>query len=325
MCKQKKYCIFCFRNNTEISFNREHIIPQNIGGNLYIDEVCQECNSILGRYVDIQVLKYPEILKAFSELDIPHNKSGILKNHFNVKGKSDNMEVSAIYKDGKYEMLPKEMPDGSIIVPEEKYKSTLIKMVIRDDRIKSKIFPQNYIDKEIKNISLKYDDVKPGELVHAPSVGRSVLKRRDNFKIVIEPKGKCEIERLIAKIYYEVLYLVGGSFVFSNVSLLQPVFDLIDKGKLGNGYYFSRQESKFDHAINTHLIRFVFKRTHQQLYVSFFGILDFMFMTFFHYSNFWDKIQDHQKCSNICGIHFEQDVKTGDKNFWFIDNNENIF
>jgi len=325
VCKQKKYCIFCFRDNTEISFNREHIIPQNVGGNLFIDEVCQNCNSILGRYIDIQILKYPEILRAFSELEMPHNKSGILKNYFNVKGKSDDLEVSAVYKNGKYEMLPKEMPDGSIIVPEEKYRSTLSKMVCRDDRIKSQKVTKSYIDKEINNTSTKYDNVKPGEFVHAPSIGRSVLKRRDSFKIVIEPKGKCEIERLIAKIYYEILYLVGGSFVFSNVHLLQPIFDLIDRGKLSNDYYFSRQESMFDHAINTHLIRFIFKDTHQQLYVSFFGILDFMFMTFFHYSNFWDKIKDHQKCSNIYGIHFEQNVKTGDKNFWFIDNKEIIF
>lgn len=124
-----KYCIFCFRKNTELPFNREHIIPQNVGGNLFIDDVCRDCNSNLGRFIDIQILKYPEILKAFEHLQMPHNKEGILKNYYKITGKSGDLEIPAIYQNGKYKMLPKNMSDGSMIFPEEDYLKNLDKIV----------------------------------------------------------------------------------------------------------------------------------------------------------------------------------------------------
>jgi len=324
MCDQIKYCIFCFRKNTEVAFNREHIIPQSIGGNLFIDEVCESCNSSLGRLIDIQILKYPEILEAFEYLKIPHDKSGILKNYYKITAKSDDLELAAIYQNGEYKILPKQMSDGSIIITEEAHGKTLDKMVKRDERIKSAGVSKDYVDDEINKVKQKYKIAKPGEFVPGHSIGRTLLKRREKFKIVVEPKGKCEIERLIAKIYYEFMYFVEGRFVFHNAADLMPVMALVDKGETSKAFHFSRQESKFNDPIASHLIRFVFQKTHQQLYISFFGILDFLFMTFYHHDNFWDKTEEHFGCRKIKGIHFEQNVKTGKKSFWFLDEEDNL-
>lgn len=324
MKDHSKYCIFCFRKSTELPFSREHIIPQNVGGNLFIDEVCVDCNSNLGRFIDIQVLKYPEILKAFEFLKIPHNKEGILKNYYKITGKSGNLEFPATYHDGKYKMLPKSMSDGSMIFPEEDYFKNLNKKVKRDIRLKSLNLSKDYINDEMDKIKEKYDKAKPGEIIKGDSIGRSILKRRDKFTLTIEPKGKCEIERLIAKIYYEFLYFVERNFIFKKAIELEPIFNLINKGEKSNIYYFSRPKSKLQTAIPTHLIRFIFKDTFQQLYISFFGILDFSFITFFHYSGFWKIHEEQFKCSNINGVHFEQNIQSGDKNFWFIDDKHKL-
>ncbi len=311
--------IFCFKKNTEIKLTREHIIPQNVGGNLFIDEVCNICNNKLGQTVDIQILKYPEILDAFSVLDIPHDKSGILKNYFKITGKSENFEFPAIFHNGKYKILPQSMPDGSIIFPEEDYLNNLQKIVKRDDRLKSSKVPESFIDEEINKLKNNYSQAKIGDYIDGAAIGRKLFKRRDKFKIRIESKGNCEIERFVAKLYYEFLYFVQGIFIFERSIDLEPIIRLIDGGEKSNVYYFSRQKPKFKNAIPTHLMRLLFTNRYQHFYVSFFGILDFLFMTFYHYDNFWTNHEKIFKNKEIQGIHFEQNVHTGNKNFWFID------
>jgi len=44
------YCIYCGKNCEKKS--EEHIIPESIGGNLIIDNVCETCNSNIGSKVD---------------------------------------------------------------------------------------------------------------------------------------------------------------------------------------------------------------------------------------------------------------------------------
>jgi len=78
MNDQIKYCIFCFRNNKEIQFTREHIIPQNVGGNLFIDEVCEKCNSSLGQYIDIQIFHFWKRLTKGKHLWLRNNFSTFL-------------------------------------------------------------------------------------------------------------------------------------------------------------------------------------------------------------------------------------------------------
>lgn len=319
MDSELKICIFCFRDNTELAFSREHIIPQNVGGNLFIDEVCVECNSVLGTQVDIQVLKYREILNAFKVLNIPHDKSSILRNYYNVKGESGDLTFSATYRDGEYTMVPKAMPDGSIIVPEENYKDAFEKMVKRDDRIKSINSTEDYLNDEIKNITNRYTTAQPGDFLQAPSIGRALLKRREKVEFFIKSKGRSDIFRLIAKMLYEMMYFAGGRFVFDNARALQPIIHLINSGKLTNSFHFSKEKPVFDKPIATHMIRFNFRNNLQEIYISFFGVLDFKLLTFLHYSDFWRITESQLKCNNILGLHIEQSVKTGQKKFGIVD------
>lgn len=74
MNKPTKLCIFCLRNDTEVEFTREHIIPQNIGGTLFIDDVCRTCNSEMGDNLDADILKHKGIIDAFDSLNIEYDK-----------------------------------------------------------------------------------------------------------------------------------------------------------------------------------------------------------------------------------------------------------
>lgn len=50
---ENKVCIICRKVKKDKEFNEEHVIPEAIGGTFTINSVCRECNSNLGRLVDI--------------------------------------------------------------------------------------------------------------------------------------------------------------------------------------------------------------------------------------------------------------------------------
>ena len=51
-----KKCIICKKIKNDEEFNKEHIIPESIGGFLTIDNVCKVCNSRLGEEIDSRII-----------------------------------------------------------------------------------------------------------------------------------------------------------------------------------------------------------------------------------------------------------------------------
>lgn len=51
-----KKCIICKKIKNDNEFNKEHIIPESIGGSLTIDNVCKTCNSKLGEEIDSKII-----------------------------------------------------------------------------------------------------------------------------------------------------------------------------------------------------------------------------------------------------------------------------
>ena len=52
-------CLFCLEWKPPSEFNREHVIPEALGGRLYVYDVCTACNSTLGRLVDAPLVHSP--------------------------------------------------------------------------------------------------------------------------------------------------------------------------------------------------------------------------------------------------------------------------
>ena len=89
-------CVYCLKVSDGSGFNREHIIPQSIGGPLFVDNmVCEECNSILGREVDCEILKVPDVLAAMDDLEIPYNRQGILRSYYSTELVSETVRLRA--------------------------------------------------------------------------------------------------------------------------------------------------------------------------------------------------------------------------------------
>jgi hypothetical protein len=320
-----KLCIFCFRNDTEVEFTREHIIPKNIGGTLLIDDVCRICNSRLGENLDVEILKHLGIIKAFDSLEIKYDRAGILKNYYKITGHSNNIELPFTFINGEYKMLPQNQLDGSLILPEEDYEKILRKSVYRDKILKSIKMPQNNIETEIKKISKDYSKSDVGEIINAPRIGRSLKKRRDKFKIKIEPKSQSQIDRLLAKIFYEFLFLIGGKIIFKKAKELEPVYDFINTGKKSDLIFISNINTEKESYVPIHVIQFIFDYSYQKMRIGFFGKIAYEFTYIgLRYKDFWEELEEKFSVKNIIGIHYEQHLYRKTRNFWFISDDGSI-
>ncbi|MBK7872858.1 MAG: hypothetical protein IPJ74_20395 [Saprospiraceae bacterium] len=44
-----RQCIICFEHKKVTEFNKEHVFPETIGGEICIENVCKTCNGLLGK------------------------------------------------------------------------------------------------------------------------------------------------------------------------------------------------------------------------------------------------------------------------------------
>jgi len=313
-----KYCIFCFRSDLEVEFSKEHIFPQSIGGTLFINEVCKICNSALGRYIDKEVLKLPDILDAFEKLNIPHNKSGITKNYYKITGIADDIQLPFIFKGKGYELVPHRLPDGSLILPEAYFEDELRKSIERDSNIKARGITEPQIEEEINRLKNDYKNAKPDEIIESALLGKAIKKRTNKFKFKYEPRSQAQVKRLIAKIFYEFLYLFGDQFVFEKANELNPLIDFIDRGTNNNTFSISRIKSKKEKYQPVHFTTFIFDEFVPRATIGFFGNIVYKIAYPIRSENFWTEFEKRYKVKEMKGIHFEQDIEERLKKFWLL-------
>ena len=74
-----KKCIICNTEKEEDKFNIEHVIPESAGGSFEIDNVCEECNSLLGSTIDNNFLDNFFVKVYLSKFDIKSKKGKLPK------------------------------------------------------------------------------------------------------------------------------------------------------------------------------------------------------------------------------------------------------
>lgn len=72
-------CIICLEEKESESFGEEHVIPEAIGGDYIINNVCNLCNSVLGQKVDIK------IINEFASVCLRHDED--------IRGKSGSLPI----------------------------------------------------------------------------------------------------------------------------------------------------------------------------------------------------------------------------------------
>lgn len=187
-------CIFCFRDDSTISFSKEHLIPQSVGGELILQDcVCSECNSTFGADIDHEILKQSEMTAAIERLGLPHSRAQLLNQNFKIRGISDDVEVKGRATEDGFEFLPQAMPDGSVIFPERYYKGPLLKSILRDERLHNAGLTQEEAKAEYVKLVETYDDAEVGQRIEWPVLGRTLVKRSESLQIKLESKWTGEI------------------------------------------------------------------------------------------------------------------------------------
>lgn len=314
-----KSCIYCHRTDLETDFFKEHIIPSSIGGILYIEEVCVDCNSQLGHEIDPEILKIPDILRAMGELSISHNRQGIIRSHYTVQGWSEGNRRNVRISEEGFEQLPTSQPDGSLITPDFRLKSDLKKIVERDPRIREAEMSADTINNEIKQLLKEYKDAKPGEYVESVSLGITLLRRQEKISIKITPKEEPNIKRFLAKIAYEFLYLMGGRELFLNPQVSEILFQAI-LGTDEKQIQVTSQSSSSNEYLNLHSINVLLFNDRTEVETIFFGKIGFRLLAPALSRKFKSKFVDQVGNSKAVGLNFQQNLKDK-KRFQIIKNN----
>ena len=322
MINFKAMCIFCGRTDNDVGFNREHIIPDNIGGTLFLDNtVCVDCNSRLGTQVDAETLKLPDVLEAFEKLNIPHDRDGIINRHYNVTGQFEDVELRFGRVQGNDFVFPAQrIANGSFITPEKNYFASLEKRTRRDIRLRKAGLSAEEIMDELDGLRRNYEHAGSGDMVDCPRLGIAVRKRSDQLHIEVAPRNEANINPLIAKIAYEIFFLCGGGEWFSkeNSELRHLLLDSIDTMEIQRGVFVMRVEPSMPDYSPVHLIRIELHNNLTILRVVFFGHIEYVLTAKPLSSQFVNNFKQSLQTDNLHAIVYQQQLDKSVKSFWTV-------
>lgn len=318
----KQFCIFCSRTEKDISFHREHIIPDSIGGTFFIDNaVCSKCNSDLGAHIDSEILKLPDILTAFDALGIQHDRNGILNRHYNITGETYGMELRFGKANGRaFSFSNKRLPDGSLITTEHNWFDVCKRTVTRDEKLRAAGITEQEIEHALEGLRQLYEQAQNGEFVDCLELGLKLRKLGGPSSVNIVPKAKANIEPLIAKIAYETLFLIGGAEFFSeeNRNLRLQLRTSIDTQEIQKDIFVMRVEPVIKEYSPVHLIRLEFPDYITIIRVIFFGRIEYVLVTKPLSRVFADNLKQSLRVDNLYALDFQQEISKHTKSFWAV-------
>ena len=318
-------CIYCARDDSIVDFNREHIIPQSIGGKFFLDGlICADCNSILGDSVDTEILKLSETIEALDALKLPYNKKWIIKKYYQVKCIFNNIKLKAILKDNRFFITDQKLPDGSMFVENQNTESIIRKLVQKDKRLKGIGLSEKFINENIDELLSTHLKSKPGAVIIWPNLGLRLIKHNGYPKFSVESNSDQNINRLIAKIVFETFFFICASKWAENINFLEPLYNLIVTGASQDSIYITRIGSDYDeykpyHAI---MIENVSGNTHVR--ITFFGKIVFLLIGPLITDTIYTDLENHTNITGIKCILFEQDLVPSKKKIGVILNDGTI-
>jgi len=300
-----KKCIFCDADGDKVQYSREHVIPDSIGGSLVIrDCVCKPCNDVLGSEVDPQIWSEPDTVNACTYLNIPCSHNNIIKNHYTVKGFLGRNEVPVrpkVTAEGvKWECPPHKRDDGVMVYPANAFRDNL-----RQNLQKKEGYSKENADKLFQSL----ETAGEGEVIHYSSQKQTFVKRSQSLTTHITPKQKPCVDRLIAKIAYEFLFVVAGESFLAAKSLSEPLRNLSRYGQPQEGINVVRVKSDKSNYEPFHAITFYPIEASVMLYVTIFGhILYALTAGCCDAIPFLDPLRQLEGCSHMVGLDYEQKV-----------------
>jgi hypothetical protein len=216
-----KRCIFCLKEKPKEEFSVEHVFPDAIGGTFTINNVCRECNSILGSQVDSKITDNWGI-KAKRHIHKIKNKDGNIPSPFVIGETEDGKKIECVFdkKTGEPKGL-RLFPDINIVEDSEGNVQVTGSFDINDK------------DKAVEMINKKlqragYDEISEEKLL-------ANMKEFHEPPPVIKQQFKLDVERYkfgLIKIAYELAcHWLGDSYLDDPISsvirerVLDPTFE----------------------------------------------------------------------------------------------------
>ena len=205
-----KKCIICKKTKNDNEFNKEHVIPEFIGGSLTINNVCETCNSKLGEEIDSKLLKDFLIRAEIVEKKIT-NKKNKQKVLFEKLTSNKNPQIKLNAKRGKNGEFDKFECNTSLkSSPQNKNMHTIHYDSNKDEKTVlkeiEKIFKQKY--------GITLTEEKKKEIMYKINNEHSYPQIEFDFTSTIDFK---KLSREFIKIAYETAYYILGEKYLEDV------------------------------------------------------------------------------------------------------------
>jgi hypothetical protein len=213
MSSDEIICIFCTQLKRP---SREHIIPKALGGNFVINQVCKDCNDILGRIADCEFDANSYIAAAYKKLGWQEQLGTIIKKAeiTAIDMKSLIPMKMQINNNDEFQVVPQALENGSYIVREEESIMVINKII---DRRKKEYVKKGLTEEKIehyKKVLIRtYEEASQNTEVDSPELGFKLVKHSSELEMNVEYSKKVPL-RGISKIGYELLFLLIGHGCF---------------------------------------------------------------------------------------------------------------
>jgi hypothetical protein len=311
-------CVYCLRVSDGTGFNREHIIPQCIGGTLFVDNmVCESCNSTLGTEVDCEILKVPEVLSAMDALHVPYDREGVLRSYYNTELVSQFGRLKAMPVGNGFQPITQDLEDGSRITPgHEVAVETLRKTLSRDVSLQATGITREHISALLSDLGERFAKAEDEDEVECSELGLNLEKRSDKSHVEASPKSEPATQRLIGKIALEWLFLCFGKSFVASAPWSCDLRNLVCGSDNPQTIGVFRSEPMNPEIRKTHSIYVYLHESFAKVAVTFFGGIEFTMIAPPMPLSVLEEFTSATDTPDSIGIAYEQDLSEGEKRFF---------
>ncbi|NIN00618.1 MAG: hypothetical protein GTO24_21795, partial [candidate division Zixibacteria bacterium] len=198
-------CLFCAADlpaPEDRTGEGEHVIPKNIYGFWKTYDICGECKKHFGDNVDGLSLKNPQLVTAIQELNLPSADRVLDNLSYQAKDTIDGGTVKMVRKKGSFKAKVSRIQDAYFECAEVDWPKIGLEWT---RHIAPASMPPERVERELNNLTQKYERLQPGGEVHSEKLGVTVRKRQTQ-DIQFDSKSFAPITPLIAKIAVCFLY-----------------------------------------------------------------------------------------------------------------------
>lgn len=259
---QYPFCVACFKTGDN---SREHILLDSLGGLLWANLLCADCNKRFGHDLDYQVKTDPQIRWAVEHM---RDQIGNLyqeynrRNRYIGKSKEGPPIRMSMGSHGNFRMLTTKLEDGSILEDTSETRNDLKRELEKSGRDPGEV-----------NALLTRFDNEPNDVQFEIKPGLSFIKR-DVSAIQPDFRGELISERLIAKLgYLHFCLCITPEILMNNRQYINPIVDFIRGGDVP-GYLEIRRGLRGQYQPN-HMFRVHCKEDRTTLKFQLFGAIAF--------------------------------------------------